>query len=199
MGVVKSVSTLTVKFHDNCFFIHLFAFNHKSSSPEHWSKPWPLIWRPKHHPGQHNSSKDGIIHRMTTSIHRQAVSDTERPAVILLFIQRNKYGWFKESQSMMKAIWHPETASITPQAQKQQSISLPMKDNLLQEQSGHNDGRCMQKKKKLYTTSCYTFLNVLLTVRQRSFIVSKRRMRKRNISLGRTTSSTFTIWQGGGS
>lgn len=137
---------------------------------------------------QHNGSKDGIIHRMTTSIHRQAVSDTERPAVILLFIQRNKYGQFKESQSMMKAIWHPETASITPQAQKQQSISLPMKDNLLQEQSGHNNGRCMQKKKKkLYTTCCYTFLTVLLTVRQRSFIVSKRRMRKRNISLGRTT------------
>lgn len=51
---------------------------------------------------------------------------------------------------MMKAIWHPESASISPQAQKQQSVSLPMKDNLLQEQSGHKNGRCMQKKMALY-------------------------------------------------
>lgn len=57
----------------------------------------------------------------------------------------------------MKAIWHPETASITPQAQKQQSISLPMKDNRLQEQSGHNNGRCMQKKKALYYILLYSF------------------------------------------
>lgn len=75
--------------------------------------------------------KDEVIHRMTTNIHHQAGNNTERPAAILLFIQRNKYGWFEESQSMMKAIWHPESASISPQALKQQSVSLPMKDNLL--------------------------------------------------------------------
>lgn len=68
--------------------------------------------------------KDKVIHRMTSNIHHQAGNNTERPAAILLFIQRNKYGWFEESQSMMKAIWHPESASISPQAQKQQSVSL---------------------------------------------------------------------------
>lgn len=47
---------------------------------------------------------------------------------------------------MMKAIWYPESVSFSPQAQTQQRISLLMKDNLLQEQSGHNNGRCKKKK-----------------------------------------------------
>lgn len=62
---------------------------------------------------------------------------------------------------MMEAIWHPESASISPQAQKQQSVSLPMKDNLLQEQSGHKKWEMHAKKKMalyniLYIFDCFT-------------------------------------------
>lgn len=86
---------------------------------------------------------------------------------------------------MMKAKPHPEFAYISLQTQKQQSISLLMKDNLRQEQPEHKNGRCMQqkKKKKFWTTSCSTLLTVLLTVRQRFLIVV---CGKNIVSLGRT-------------
>lgn len=137
------------------FFEYIFAFNHRNfftrahikAMTEDLNTKGPSRTTERH-------LKNRIIHRMTRNIHRQAGSDAETLTAILLLIQRNKYKLLEEPQSTMKAIWHldPESASIFPQAQKQQSIFLPKKDNPLhcffrKEQSGKNSGRSMQRKK----------------------------------------------------
>lgn len=153
LGKVEgSGSTFTAV--NSFFYIYIFAFNHRNfftrahikAVTEDLNTNGPSRTTERH-------LKNRIIHRMTRNIHRQAGSDAERLTAISLLIQRNKYKSLEEPQSTMKAIWHldPESASISPQAQKQQSIFLPKKDNLLhffgKEQSGKNSGRSMQKKK----------------------------------------------------
>lgn len=91
MGVVKCGSSFQVKFHDNCFLIHLFAFNHKNSSPEHRSKPRLPIWRPKDHWGQHNGAgSKRRSHSQNDNKHPSSGGQQQRGRQLFCYLYREK-------------------------------------------------------------------------------------------------------------